>query len=83
MTVKISNRGEYEAANARASSLTDGPEGSAAAAEQTELTTALRAWDQAHKGENSQGPEPVEGLTRPDDFSVSGLPGNLGKLHDT
>lgn len=81
--MKISNHDEYNAAVARASSLSDAPEGSPAAAEHAELMAAIRAWDEAHKGENSHGPEPVVGLTRPDDLSVSGLPGNLGKLHDT
>jgi|APAra7269096613_1048513.scaffolds.fasta_scaffold12379_1 hypothetical protein len=78
--MKISNHDEYAAAAARASSLSDAPEGSEAASELAELVTALRAWDEAHKGQNSHGPEPVEGLNRPDDLSVSGLPGNLGKL---
>lgn len=45
------------------------------------LVAAIRAWDEAHKGEQSHGSEQVSGLTRPDDLSVSGLPGNLGKLH--
>lgn len=81
--MKISNHDEYEAAVARASALSDAREGSAAAAEHAELTAALRAWTEAHKGENSNGPEPIVGLNTPDDLSVSGLPGNLGKLRDT
>jgi len=79
----IASHDEYKAAVARASSLSDAPKGSPAAAEHAELTAALRAWDEVHKGENSHGPEPVEGLNRPDDLSVSGLPGNLGQLHKT
>lgn len=80
--MKIFSHDDYAAAFARASSLSDAPEGTPAAAEHAELTAAMRDWDEAHKGENSHGPEPVEGLNRPDDLSVSGLPGNLGKLHD-
>jgi hypothetical protein len=45
------------------------------------LIAAIRVLDEAHKSEQSYGPEQVSGLTRPDDLSASGLPGNLGKLH--
>lgn len=78
--MKISNYDEYKAAVARASSLSDAPEGSPSGAEHADLTAAIRAWDEEHKGQNSHGPEPAEGLNRPDDLGVSGLPGNLGKL---
>ncbi|HEV7321797.1 MAG TPA: hypothetical protein VGO04_24595 [Ensifer sp.] len=81
--MRISNHDEYNAAVARAHSLSDAPEGSAAAAEHADLIAALRAWDEEHKGENSHGPEPVGGLNTADDFGVSGLPGNLGRLRDT
>lgn len=81
--MKISNRDEYEAAASRANALSDAPEGSAAAGELAELVAALRVWDEEHKGENSHGPDPVQGLNTPDDLSVSGLPGNVGKLHQT
>ncbi|AOO81330.1 hypothetical protein [Bosea vaviloviae] len=76
----IANKAEYEAAAARANALSDAPEGSPAAQELATLVAELRQWDEAHKGENSHGPEPVAGLNRPDDMSVSGLPGNIGKL---
>lgn len=76
----INDKSEYEAAAARANALSDAPEGSPAAEELAALVADLRRWDDDHKGEQSHGPEPVEGLTRPDDMSVSGLPFNLGKL---
>ena len=79
--MRISNREEYEAALARANALSDAPEGSAQAAEFAELEAALRTWNEARQGENSHGPEEVEGLLRPDDLPISGLPGNIGKLH--
>lgn len=82
-SVKISNHDEYEAAVARASSLSDARDGSPSAAEHAELVAAIRSWDEQHKGENSHGPEPSEGLNRPDDLRISGLPGNLGKLRKT
>jgi hypothetical protein len=71
----------YEAAALRANALSDAPEGSPAAEELAGLVADLRAWDDIHKGEQKNGPEPVDGLTRPDDMTVCGLPGNLGKLH--
>lgn len=63
--MKISNHDEYAAAAARASSLSDAPEGSEAASELAELVTALRAWDEAHKGQNSHGPEPARRRAEP------------------
>jgi hypothetical protein len=82
-SVKISKHDEYEAAVARANSLSDAPEGSPSAAEHAGLVAAIRAWDEEHKGANNHGPEPAEGLNRPDDLRLSGLPGNLGKLRKT
>ena len=79
--MKIASKSEYEAAAARANALSDAPEGTSEADELAGLVAAIRAWDEAHKGEQSHGPEEVSGLTRPDDMSISGLPGNLGKLH--
>jgi hypothetical protein len=76
----ISGHETYRAAVERAAALSDAPEGSAQADEFARLTKEIRRWDEAHKGENSHGPEPVEGLLRPDDLPFSGLPGNLGKL---
>ncbi|SEG10691.1 hypothetical protein [Bosea lathyri] len=76
----ITNKTEYEAIAARARALSDAQEGSPAGEELATLVSELRQWDEAHKGEQSHGPEPVEGLNRPDDMSISGLPGNLGKL---
>jgi hypothetical protein len=78
--MKITTPGEYEAALARAKALSDAPEGTPAGAELFELVAALRAWDEIHKGESANGPEPVDGLTRPDDMTISGLPFNIGKL---
>ena len=77
----IQTRTEYEAIALRANALSDAPEGSPAAEELSALIADLRAWDETHKGEHKNGPEPVDGLNRPDDMSISGLPGNLGKLH--
>ena len=60
-SVKISNHDEYEAAVARASSLSDAPDGSPSAAEHAGLVAAIRVWDEEHKGANSHGPEPRRG----------------------
>jgi hypothetical protein len=79
--MNIRDKAEYDAAATRANAISDAPEGTPEARELARLVAAIRAWDEAHKGEQSHGPEPVSGLTRPDDLSVSGLPGNLGKLH--
>jgi hypothetical protein len=76
----LSNHDEYRAATARAAALSDAPEGTEQAEEFHRLVAAIRAWDEAHKGENSHGPEPDQSLLRPDDLPFSGLPGNLGKL---
>jgi hypothetical protein len=76
----LRTKAEYEAAALRANALSDAPKGSPAAEEWGTLIADLRMWDEMHKGEHKNGPEPVEGLNRPDDMSVSGLPGNLGKL---
>jgi hypothetical protein len=77
----ITNKAEYDAAATRANAISDAPEGTSEARELAGLVVAIRAWDKAHKGEQSNGPETVSGLKRPDDLPVSGLPGNLGKLH--
>lgn len=79
--MRIADRTEYDAAATRANALSDAPEGTPQADELAMLVAALKAWDEDHGGETSHGPEPVEGLTRPDDMTVSGLPGNIGKLH--
>lgn len=79
--MKIRNRAEYDAAALRANALSDAPEGAPAAEELAELVAALREWTEVHEGEQCHGPEPLEGLTRPDDMSISGLPGNIGRLH--
>ncbi|KRE07553.1 hypothetical protein ASE63_22935 [Bosea sp. Root381] len=76
----ISSRDEYRAAVERASALSDAPGGSAEAEEFRQLTAEIGRWNEEHKGENSHGPEPADGLLRPDDLPFSGLPGNLGKL---
>lgn len=76
----ISNHAEYGAAVERASALGDAPRGSPQAEELQRLTAEIRRWDEDHKGENAHGPEPADGLLRPDDLPFSGLPGNLGKL---
>jgi hypothetical protein len=76
----LRTKAEYEAAALRANALSDAPEGSPAAEELATLIADLRAWDETHKGEHMNGPEPVDGLNRPDDMSICGLPGNLGKL---
>jgi hypothetical protein len=67
----ITNRAEYE------------QEGSAQAEERAALAAELRAWDDAHRGENAHGPDSDTdvSLDSPDDMPVSGLPGNLGKLN--
>lgn len=78
--MKLTSHDEYRAAVQRAAALSDAPEGSEQAAEFHALTAAIRDWDEAHKGENSHGPEPDQSLLRPDDLPFSGLPGNLGKL---
>lgn len=80
MTLK--NHEEYEAAVQRAAALSDAPAGSPQAIEFQQLTAEIRQWNEAHKGENSHGPEPSDGLLKPDDLPFSGLPGNLGKLHE-
>lgn len=77
----ITNKAEYDAAATRANAISDAPEGTPEARELAGLVAAIRAWDEAHSEDQSHGPEHVSGLTRPDDLSVSGLPGNLGKLH--
>ena len=77
----INNSYEYEAATLRANAISDAPEGSPAAQERAQLIAEIRAWDEIHQGDGKNGPEPVDGLTRPDDMTVSGLPGNLGKLY--
>ncbi|MGO4408316.1 hypothetical protein AB4Z10_29200 [Bosea sp. RAF48] len=66
----------------RAAALSDAPEGSPQATEFQQLADEIRGWDEAHKGENSQGPESSDSLLKPDDLPFSGLPGNLGKLKD-
>lgn len=78
----LTNHEEYEAAVQRAATLSDAPEGSAEAAEFQHRTAEIRHWNEEHKGENTHGPEPTDGLLKSDDLSFSGLPGNLGKLKD-
>jgi hypothetical protein len=79
----ISNHEEYRAAVERAATLSNAPQGSPAETEFKTLKTEIRRWDEEHKGDNSHGPEPVEGFIRSDDLPFSGLPGNLGKLRKT
>lgn len=76
----IRDRSEYEAAAARAHALSDAPEGSPQAYELARLIIDLKAWDEEREGGLSHSPEVVDGLTRPDDWTVSGLPGKIGKL---
>lgn len=76
----IRDRSEYEAAAGRAHALGDAPEGSPHADELAHLIVELKAWDEGGEGGLSHGPEAVEGLNRPDNWTVSGLPGNIGKL---
>jgi hypothetical protein len=76
----FTTKAEYEAAVVRANALSDAPEGTPEARELALLIADLREWDEHHKGDQSHGPEPVEGFNRPDDLPFSGLPGNLGKL---
>lgn len=76
----ITDHHAYRAAVERAAALSDAPAGTAESEEFQRLTAEIRAWDDAHKGDNSHGPEPADGLLKPDDLPFSGLPGNLGKL---
>lgn len=76
----ISNPDEYQAAVQRAAAVSDALPDSDEGREFQRLTSAIREWDEAHKGENAIGPEPDQSLLRPDDLPFSGLPGNLGKL---
>jgi len=80
--VTLESQADYEAAVQRAAALSDAPAGSVQAAEFQRLTGDIRRWNEAHKGENSQGPEPSGELLTPDDLPFAGLPGNLGKLKD-
>lgn len=77
----ISNHSDYRAAVKRAAAISDAPEGSEEARELRRLTSQIRRWHDAHKGENSHGPEEDQSLLRPDDLPFSGLPGNIGKLY--
>ncbi len=77
----IANHDEYNAAVQRAAALSDALPKSEEGLEFQRLTSAIREWDEAHKGENAHGPELDQSLLRPDDLPFSGLPGNLGKLH--
>lgn len=79
--MRISNQDEYQAAVQRAAAVSDAPSDSEEGREFQRLTSAIRDWDEAHKGENASGPEPDQSLLRPDDLPFSGLPANLGKLH--
>lgn len=79
--MKIKDKADYDAAAKRANAISDAPEGTPAARELAGLVGAIRAWEEAHKGENANGIEDASSLTRPDDLSISGLPGNLGKLY--
>lgn len=76
----LRNEVEYQAALARAFAMTDAPPESVEYAERAGLLAEIRAWEASRGGEAKHGPEPVAGLTRPDDWNVSGLPGSLGKL---
>lgn len=79
--MQIRNKADYDAAATRANALSDATEGSPEALEHAGLVDAIRIWDENYKGENANGVEDASSLTRPDDLSVSGLPGNLGKLY--
>jgi hypothetical protein len=76
----IKNQDEHDDAEKRANAISDAPEGAPEVREFAGLVGAIRAWDEAQKGENANGVEDASGLTRPDNLSVSGLPGSLGKL---
>lgn len=78
----IADHDEYKAAVNRAAQLSDASVDSEEGREFERLTAAIREWDQQHKGEEANGPEPDQSLLRPDDLPFSGLPGNLGKLRD-
>ncbi|UZF95645.1 hypothetical protein [Bosea sp. NBC_00550] len=77
----ITSHAEYRAAVERAAAISDATDGSEGADEFTRLTSEIRQWDEAHKGDNAHGPDADQSLLRPDDLPFSGLPGNLGKLH--
>lgn len=76
----IANHDDYRAAVARAAALDAAAPGTPEAEEFRRLTSAIREWDEAHKGENANGPEEHHGALTADDLPFSGLPGNLGKL---
>lgn len=90
-TPVINSQGEYEAALAEIQRLSAAPADSRKEARLNAIIAAAEAWDRGKGGEvagdlepdHSHGPEPVDGLNRPDDLSVSGLPFNLGKLNKT
>ncbi|WP_377840163.1 hypothetical protein [Bosea sp. UC22_33] len=77
----ITTHADYRAAVERAAAISDAAERSDEARERDRLVFEIRQWDEAHKGENANGPEEDQSLLRPDDLPFSGLPGNLGKLH--
>lgn len=77
----ISNHSDYRSAVERAAAISEAAEGSEEARELSRLTSQIRRWDDAHKGENSHGPEEDKSLLRSDDLPFSGLPGNIGKLY--
>ena len=90
-TPAINSQRDYEAAMAEIQRLVGAPADSLKEARLKALVSAAEAWDRGKGGEvagdvepdHSHGPENVEGLNRPDDLSVSGLPFNLGKLNKT
>ncbi|CAH1699643.1 conserved hypothetical protein [Hyphomicrobiales bacterium] len=79
--MRIANHEEYQAAVHRAAALSDALPDSEQGREYQRLISEIREWDDAHKCQNAHGPERDEGLLTPDDVAVTGLPGNLGKLH--
>lgn len=89
MTSTIRTVNDYEIAMIEIQELSGAPEGSPEERRLIELVEAAEAWDRGKGGEvagdvvpeHAHGPEPVDGLNRPDDLSVSGLPFNLGKLN--
>ncbi|MGO4406449.1 hypothetical protein AB4Z10_19585 [Bosea sp. RAF48] len=64
----ISNQDEYQAAVQRPAAVSDALRVSEKGREFQSLTSAIREWDEAHKGENASGPEPDQSLLRPDDL---------------
>ena len=75
--MNIKDTAEYDAAAIRANALMDARDGIPEEGDLARLS-ASRVGGSSKGGEHFRGPELVSDLTRPDDLTVSGLPGNLG-----